>query len=121
MANLIRELRAQLGTTPVNDPCAVLIVPWDHSSLVESGNRTGTDTALFCQVHAGEGQCRGTAFVDIRKRSVGDAMDPSRIERLALSHDSHRKTPIQTNGETEAIVSFAFAYGFVLNRRHCRY
>lgn len=62
MANLIRELRAQLGTTPVNDPCAVLIVPWDHSSLVESGNRTGTDTALLCQVHAGEGHYRGTAL-----------------------------------------------------------
>jgi hypothetical protein len=33
MANLIRELRAQLGTIPVTNPCAVLIVPWDHSSL----------------------------------------------------------------------------------------
>ena len=121
MANLIRELRAQLGTIPVNNPCAVLIVPWDHSSLVESGNRTGTDTALFCQVHAGEGHCRGTAFVDISEQLVGNAMVPSRIERLVWGHDSHRKTPTQTNGETEAIVSFAFAYGFVLNRRHCPY
>lgn len=121
MANLIRELRAQFGTIPVNDPCAVLIVPWDHSSLVESGNRTGTDTALFCQVHAGEGHCRGTAVVDISEQLVGNAMVPTRIERLAWGHDSHRKTPIQMYGETEAIVSFAFAYCFVLNRRQCRY
>jgi len=42
-------------------------------------------------------------------------MVPSRIERLALGHDSHRKTPIQTNGETEAIVSVDFAYCFVLS------
>ena len=94
MANLIRELRAQLGTIPVTNPCAVLIVPWDQSSLVESGNRTSTDAALFCQVHAGGGHCRGTASVDICKHLVGNAMVPSRIERLALGHDSHRKTPI---------------------------
>jgi hypothetical protein len=59
-----------------------------HRSLgsllaLESGNRTGTDAALFCQVHAGEGHCRGTAFVDISEQLVGNVMVPSRIERLA--------------------------------------
>lgn len=54
--------------------------------------------------------------MDLSEQLVGNAMVPSRIERLALGHDSYRKTPIQTNGEIEAIVSFTFACCFVLNR-----
>jgi len=38
-------------------------------------------------------------------------MIPSRIERLARGHDSHREAPIQTNDD-QAIVSFYFACFF---------
>lgn len=102
MANIDRELSAQLGTTPVIEPlcrAARQSMLGNKLSLVGNGGKQAQAQAQTvpakCTTGLGEGTSEETTIVDMRANGMAAiSCFRERNERLALCYDSSRQAPL---------------------------